>query len=61
MTYSKREIYSNEAYYYYNDGTQALREGDINEANRCFEMAEGYLKDANIPYTGTGINLSWQE
>lgn len=61
MTRTKKEVYSQKAYCYYNDGIIALKNGDISEANHCFEIAEEYLKEAKISYTGTGKFLSWSE
>jgi hypothetical protein len=60
-TRTNKEIFEQEAYYYYNDGIKALEQGDTKEANFCFEMAESYLKDAGVKYTGKGKTLSWGE
>jgi hypothetical protein len=61
MTRTDKEIYNQEALYYYNDGIRALDKGDAQEAEHCFKMAEEYLQDAKIPYTGTGKDLKWSE
>lgn len=61
MIRTEKEICSQEAYYFYNDGIKALKDRDIKEAEHCFTMAEEYLKDGKIKYTGTGKNLSWSE
>jgi hypothetical protein len=59
MVKSEREVYEHEAYGYYQDGIKALGIGDTSEAEWCFVMAEGYLKDAGINYTGKGESLRW--
>ena len=59
LTDRDAKVYEAEAYRCYNDGLIAESNGNATEAIRHYELAESYLEDAGIPFTGKGKEMSW--